>query len=88
MLSSTAARTAGAGSVARRAALQTAVYQSRRWKNFYAVLKIRPQNLDLDDLLVGPLSDGLHNPFKEIINRKRERISEAKEREAQAFARF
>ncbi|KAJ2411980.1 hypothetical protein GGI10_003961 [Coemansia sp. RSA 2530] len=88
MLSSTAARTAGAGSVVRRAAIQTAVYQSRRWKNFYAVLKIRPQNLDLDDLLVGPLSDGLHNPFKEIINRKREQISEAKEREAQAFARF
>ncbi|KAJ2490300.1 hypothetical protein IWW37_003257 [Coemansia sp. RSA 2050] len=88
MLSSTAARTVGAGSVAHRATTQATIYQSRRWKNHYQVLKVRPQNLDLDDLLISSLSDGLHNPFRDAIVRRKEQISEAKEREAQAFARF
>ncbi|KAJ2756646.1 hypothetical protein GGI19_000676 [Coemansia pectinata] len=88
MLSSTAVRTVGAGSVAHRATIQAAVYQSRRWKRHMPCLKIRPQNLDLDDLLVSPLSDGLHNPFKSAIIDKKERISEAKAKEAQAFAQY
>ncbi|KAJ2813624.1 hypothetical protein GGI24_006514, partial [Coemansia furcata] len=88
MLSSRAVRTAGAGCVTHSAAIQAAVYQSRRWKNYYPTLKIRPQNLDLDDLLLCPLSDGLHNPFKRAIAEKREQISEAKVKEAQVFAQY
>ncbi|KAJ2338713.1 hypothetical protein GGH92_007040, partial [Coemansia sp. RSA 2673] len=88
MLSSTTVRTVGTGSITRRATIQAAVYQSRRWKKHIACLKVRPQKLDLDDLLVCPLSDGLHNPFKSAIVHKKEKISEAKAKEAQAFAQY
>ncbi|KAJ2643834.1 hypothetical protein GGF44_000970, partial [Coemansia sp. RSA 1694] len=90
MLNSTAARTARAGALPHRAAIQatTAVYQSRRWKKHYPTLKVRPQNLELDDLLLSPLSDGLHNPFKSSIAKRKDQICKAREAAAQAFARF
>ncbi|KAJ2890021.1 hypothetical protein GGI21_006336, partial [Coemansia aciculifera] len=90
MLSSTAARTICAGYPARRAVIQatTAVYQIRRGKVYYPVLKVRPQNLILDELLLSPLSNGLHNPFKTALTKREEDICKAKENEIQAFARY
>ncbi|KAJ2747190.1 hypothetical protein GGI20_000711 [Coemansia sp. BCRC 34301] len=91
MLGLTATRTVGAGSWVHRATIQSttaAVCQSRRWKVHYAVLKVRPQNLDLQDLLLSPLSDGIHNPFKSDIIKKKSELAEAKEKAAQAFAQY